>query len=198
MRETGAKRVLIIDGHPDPRPERFVHHLAGVYRRAAEAGGHSVREIRVAELTLPPLRSAEEFEKGEPSGAVRELQESLRWAEHVVVVFPLWLGAMPAMLKSFFEVVLRPGFAFAYQSKGQPKKLLKGRSARVIVTMGMPGVFYRLVYRAHSLKSLERNILAFVGFSPIRDTVIGNVEGMSADARAELITEIETLARHAE
>jgi putative NADPH-quinone reductase len=65
----------------------------------------------------------------------------------------------------------------------------------VIVTMGMPGLFYRLVYRAHSLKSLERNILAFCGFGPIRDTVIGFVEALSDGERAEVVAEVEKLGR---
>jgi len=60
------------------------------------------------------------------------------------------------------EQVARPGFAFGTaKGKGLPPKLLKGRSARVIVTMGMPALFYRWYYRAHSVKNLERNILAF-------------------------------------
>jgi putative NADPH-quinone reductase len=61
--------------------------------------------------------------------------------------------------------------------------------------MGMPSLFYRLVYRAHSLKSLERNILAFVGFGPIRDTILGNVEAMTDADRATLLAEIEALGR---
>lgn len=83
---------------------------------------------------------------------------------------------MPALLKAFLEQVARPGFAISKADRGFPAKLLKGRSARVIVTMGMPGLFYRLVFRAHSLKSLERNILRFSGFAPVRHSVIGNVE----------------------
>ena len=85
-------------------------------------------------------------------------------------------GSMPALLKAFLEQVLRPGFAFgAAERRGMPKKLLAGKSARIVVTMGMPAFFYRLYYRAHSLKSLERNILGFVGIKPVRVTLLGNV-----------------------
>jgi putative NADPH-quinone reductase len=92
---------------------------------------------------------------------------------------------MPAALKGLLEQTFRPGFAFgAGDSKGLPPKLLKGRSARIIVTMGMPAFFYRWYFRAHSLKALERNILAFVGFGPIRSTVIGAVATKDATKRA--------------
>ena len=110
---------------------------------------------------------------------IRDAQESLIWAQHVVILYPLWLGSMPSLLKAFLEQVMRPGFAFGEgRQRGLPKKLLAGRSARVIITMGMPGPFYRIFYRAHSLKSLERNILRFVGFAPVRSLIIGGVENL--------------------
>ena len=43
------------------------------------------------------------------------------------------LGDVPALLKAFFEQVGRPNFAFRYREKGLPEKLLKSRSARVVV-----------------------------------------------------------------
>jgi len=78
---------------------------------------------------------------------------------------------------------MRPGFAFCYESKSWPKKRLRGRSARIVVTMGMPTLVYRWVFLAHSLRSLERNILRFVGIGPVRDTLIGLVEAMSPAKR---------------
>lgn len=62
------------------------------------------------------------------------------------------------------------------------KKLLKGKSARIVVTMGMPAWMYRWYFGAHSLKSLERNILGFCGIGPIRETLVGLVES-SGDAK---------------
>jgi putative NADPH-quinone reductase len=84
---------------------------------------------------------------------------------------------MPALLKGFLEQVARPGFAFRYEKEGTPftAKGLKGRSARVVVTMGMPALVYRWYFRAHSVKSLERNILGFVGIAPVHETLVGMV-----------------------
>lgn len=60
--------------------------------------------------------------------------------------------------------VARPGFAFSTEGKNPlSKKGLTSRSARVVVTMGMPAAIYRWYFQAHSIKSLERNILGFVG-----------------------------------
>ena len=121
-------------------------------------------------------------------------QEAIAWAEHLVLVYPLWLGTLPALLKAFFEQTLRPGFAFD-PARGPFSAKLKGRSARVVVTMGMPTLAYRLFYRAHSLKSLERNILKFSGFAPVRSTLFGGVEGVSAARRAHWLARLEALGR---
>jgi putative NADPH-quinone reductase len=88
------------------------------------------------------------------------------------------MGDVPALLKAFLEQVLRPGFAMI--ESDQPKGLLKGKSAHVVVTMGMPGFFYATYFRAHSLKSLERNVLKMVGIKPVRHTIIGAVEASGA------------------
>lgn len=189
------RRVLVIDGHPDPAPH-FLHALADAYSAGARTGGHEVRRVDVARLDFPILRSPHGWMEGEPPEAIAAAQADVRWAEHVVVLFPLWLGDMPALLKGFFEQLARPGFALAYRDKGFPEKLLKGRSAHVVVTMGMPALAYRLYYRAHGLKNLERNILGFVGFKPVTHDIIGMVES-SANARATWLRRIEEGGRKA-
>jgi len=91
---------------------------------------------------------------------------------------------MPAMLKGFLEQVARPGFAIGKsEGKGLPKKLLAGRSARVVITMGMPAFAYRWFFFAHSLRALKRNILGVVGISPVRDSVVGSVEAIGPAGR---------------
>ncbi|HET9446998.1 MAG TPA: NAD(P)H-dependent oxidoreductase [Steroidobacteraceae bacterium] len=172
--------ILIIDGHPDPSAHRLVHALADAYRQGAEEARHEVRVVRVADLTFPLLRSQTEYEKEEPVEAVRQVQHLMEWATHVVIFYPLWLGSMPAMLKALLEQTLRPGFAFSAARLGRsPVKFLRGKSARIVVTMGMPAFVYRWWFRAHSLRSLQRNILGFLGFRRVRATIVGTAGSMS-------------------
>ncbi|HEU4778514.1 MAG TPA: NAD(P)H-dependent oxidoreductase [Steroidobacteraceae bacterium] len=194
-----GKHILVIDAHPDPARGRLVHALADQYAGAAESGGHLTQVVRLCELDFSWLRSAREF-AARPGGVIGAQQEHFRWADHVVIFYPLWLGSMPALLKAYLEQVMRPGFAFAYgkgKGKGLPKKLLAGKSARIVVTMGMPSLFYRLYYQSHSVRSLARNILGFVGFKPVRVSLIGNVEG-SATARKRCVDKLLALARKGE
>jgi putative NADPH-quinone reductase len=128
--------------------------------------------------------------------ALKPAQDDIAWAQHVVIFFPLWLGDMPALLKAFLEQVARPGFAVGPEG-AQPfgHKPLSGRSARVVVTMGMPALAYRWVYRAHSVKSLERNILGFVGFSPVHETLIGTVDRLGEKGVAQWKDRLQKLGR---
>lgn len=176
--------ILILDGHPDPAEGRLVHALAEAYRQGAEQGRHAVQIVRLADLTFPLLRSQADYEKGEPVEAVRQVQHLMDWATHVVIFYPLWLGSMPAMLKALLEQMLRPGFAFSTLKLGRwPVKYMSGKSARIVVTMGMPGLWYRWYFRAHSLRSLQRNILKFVGFRRVRSTIIGSAGSMTRAQR---------------
>ncbi|MBA4743454.1 MAG: NAD(P)H-dependent oxidoreductase [Azoarcus sp.] len=176
-------RICIVQGHPDPAGGHFDHALAEAYRAGAEGAGHEVRIIEVASLDFPLLRSATQWKEGEVPPGLVEAQQAIAWAEHLVIVYPLWLGTMPALLKAFLEQVLRPGFAIGQGGHGMWKKLLAGRSARVVVTMGMPAFAYRWWFGAHSVRSLERNILKFVGFSPVRSSLIGMVESPAKKGR---------------
>jgi putative NADPH-quinone reductase len=193
-----ARRITIIQGHPDAQSRHFGHALADEYAKGAEDGGHEVTRIEVATLEFPLLRTKEEFEKGTVPDSIRRAQEAISWASHLVILYPLWLGSMPALLKAFFEQVLRPGFAFEYQpSGGMAKKLLTGRSARIVVTMGMPAFVYRWIFGAHSLKSLKRNTLWFCGIGPVTATLIGNIETMSNERRAGWLDELRALGERA-
>jgi putative NADPH-quinone reductase len=192
-------QVLLIQGHPDPAGGHFGHALAQAYGDGAREGGHEVRALDVAQLEFPLLRSQHAWTHEPLPPALAPAQEAIRWADHLAFFFPLWLGGMPALLKGFLEQVARPGFALASDAKSPlGAKLLKGRSARLVVTMGMPAPVYRYYFRAHSIKALERNILGFVGIAPIEETLIGQVESMDDAARAKWLAKLHELGRRAQ
>lgn len=185
-------KIAIIQGHPDSTGRHFCHALADSYATAARASGYEVQSIDVAKLAFPLLRSKEDFEQGVPPEDVKNAQATIIWADHLVLVYPLWLGEMPALVKGFLEQVMRPGFAYD-SSAGRLAPRLRGKSARVIVTMGMPAAVYRWYFLAHGLKSLRRNILSFVGIKPVRSTLIGFVENMSPQRRQRWLEEVAWL-----
>jgi putative NADPH-quinone reductase len=175
-----TRRIAIIQGHPDTTARHFCHALAEAYLKGAHSSGFEVRLIDVAAMDFTLLRSKADFESGAPAPSIIQAQEAIHWADHLAVFFPLWLGGMPALLKAFFEQTFRPSFAFEYGEAGQvTHKHLTEKSARIIVTMGMPALIYRWFYCAHGVKALERNILAFCGINPVKISLIGSIENLT-------------------
>ncbi|MBA2960856.1 MULTISPECIES: NAD(P)H-dependent oxidoreductase [Ramlibacter] len=188
-------RILLLQGHPDADSRHLCHALAASYAQGALSGGHEVRTVDVAALAFPLLRSQREWEQGALPEGLAEAQRLIGWAEHIVLFFPLWLGDMPAVLKGFLEQVARPGFAFKHEGQRTTfsRKGLTGRSARVVVTMGMPAVVYRWYFRAHSVKSLERNILGFVGIAPVKETLVGGVGELDPATAGQWLARLQAL-----
>ena len=192
-----SKRILLVQGHPDAGEPHLCHSLASSYAKGAEDAGHSTRHINVAQLDFPLLRSQKDFETGAVPASLKWVQDDIIWAEHVVIFFPLWAGDMPALLKGFFEQTFRPSFTGASASHFG-KKLLSGRTARVVVTMGMPALVYRWYFRAHGLKSLERNLLGMVGIAPVHETLIGMTGDMKATDADKWLNRLKHLGQRAE
>jgi putative NADPH-quinone reductase len=195
-----SKQVLLIQGHPDTTTPHLCHALAAAYASGALESGHSVRSLNVAELEFPLLRSQKAWEDGELPASLQQAQDTIRWAQHIVLFFPLWLGDMPALLKGFLEQVARPGFAFEREAGSTTftKKGLTGRSARIVVTMGMPALLYRWYFRAHSVRSLERNILGFSGIAPVHETLIGMVGNFTPGDAERWLRKLRRLGQKAQ
>ena len=192
------QRIVLIQGHPDATAPHLCHALAQAYADGATAAGHEVRQIDIATIDFPWLRSQHEWELGLLPASLKPAQADIGWAQHIVLFFPLWLGDMPALLKGFLEQVARPGFAFTAEGSNPfDHKCLTGRSARVVVTMGMPALVYRWYFRAHSVKSLERNILGFVGIAPVNETLVGSVEQLGDDGVAKWKRRMQALGAKA-
>ena len=190
-------QICLINGHPDPDPARFCHAVADAYQRGANGAGHSVDRVELGTVDVPLLTSAADF-AGPPPAAIQRVQEQIARCQHLVLIYPLWLGTLPAKLKALFEQLARGGFLLdsAGGDNQWPIKKMAGKSARVIVTMGMPGVAYRLLFGSHSIKGLEAGILRISGFKPVRDSVFGGVE-TSAKRRDRLLAMAEALGADA-
>jgi len=173
-------RILILQGHPDCHRPHLCQTLAQAYAEGAGEGGHSVEVVEPGRLVFPLLISPAEWHHGTLPPQLAAVQEAIRQADHLVLLYPLWLGDMPAMLKGFLEQVARPGFAV--NSTGirlAGEGLLRGRTARVVVSTPLAAPVYRWLHGAHSLKLVRRSIFAPAGIGPMRATVVGNTDALS-------------------
>ncbi|MDP2229102.1 MAG: NAD(P)H-dependent oxidoreductase, partial [Moraxellaceae bacterium] len=135
---------------------------------------------------------------GAPTPEVAEIQAAVREADHLVLIYPLWLGAPPAVLKAFLEQVFRYGLALAAPGEAKGiKGLLGGRSARVVVTMGMPGFIFRLIFFSHGLKCISRGLLWVSGYRPVREMALGPAGSPNPSRRLQWIAQMRRLGAKA-
>ncbi len=162
-------RILVINGHP--RPGSLSDTLADAYADGARSAGHDVDLLALRDIDFDPFATTS-YAPVEIEPDLASARERIRWAEHVVWLWPLWFGLPPALVKAFIERAMTPGYAIEMTPQGWPgKKLLTERSARVIVTMSMPWWFYRIFTGAHATRAFRHSMLGLFGFSPIRETL---------------------------
>ncbi|MCF8476520.1 MAG: NAD(P)H-dependent oxidoreductase [Pseudolabrys sp.] len=185
-------KIAIFVGNP--QTASYSEALGQAYLRGATSGGHQAELFTLATMNFDAiLREGYRREQALEPDLVAA-RNALLACDHVVLVFPLWCGDMPAILKGFIERVLQPDALKIQQSGGSASpKIFKGKSARVIVTMGMPGWFYRWYFGAHALKLLKRNILQFIGISPVRSTIYGMIDAAGQEKRQQWLGEVEAL-----
>ena len=189
-------KIAIVVGHP--QRDSYCAALGKAYLRGAESGGHQAKLFVLAEMKFDAIlrEGYRRLQALEPDLAAA--RAAFLASEHVVFIFPLWCGDMPAIMKGFIERLMQPDLLALRAAGGKGSwKVFKGRSARVIMTMGMPGWFYRWYYGAHALKLLKRNILHFTGVTPVRSTVYGMVVGVGEETRKQWLREVEALGHQA-
>ncbi|OLU27409.1 NAD(P)H dehydrogenase [Pseudomonas sp. PA15(2017)] len=173
--EGDGKRILMIIG--SPKSDSLCHSLAEAYAQGARTEGHVVRQIRLGELSFDPVLHEGYSQSQALEPDLLEAQRQIHWAQHLVFVYPVWWGGLPAQLKGFFDRVLLPGFAFKYRSDSQRwDKLLSGRTADLLVTLDTPRWYFHWIYGAPAHRQMKRTILGFCGirtrhlqtFSPVR------------------------------
>lgn len=179
------KKILVFVGHPDN--DSFSGAIADAYVRGAKSVGHDVRVMRIADMKFDPIlhKGYKVIQAYEPDLVL--FQENVRWAEHVVFIFPIWWSGMPGIMKGFIERVWMPGFAYNFWKGLIPgwTKRLKGRSARLIVTSdSRPFTMWALF--GTSINSFKLAVLWFSGFSPIRTWRISGMKTLMP-ARAQRI-----------
>lgn len=153
-------KVLLVFAHPEPRS--LNGRLRDVAVAELEAQGH---EVRVSDLyadnwksavdladfpVLPPgerlipvQASKKAFQTGTLTDDVKAEIEKLLWADALILQFPLWWFAMPAILKGWVDRVFAYGFAYGVGEHSEQRwgdrygeGTLSGKRAMLIVTAG--------------------------------------------------------------
>lgn len=185
-------RILVIDGHPDP--ESLTAALATRYATSARDAGHEVDHLPLRSLTFDTNLRGGYRERTELEPDLLSARERITSAQHLVIAYPTWWGGWPALLKGFVDRTFLPGFAFAPREGSLlTDPLLRGKSARIIVTMDAPSIYDWWVYGASSRRSMKTATLAFSGFSPVKTTVFDRIKQRTPQERTRMVEQVASL-----
>ena len=167
-------KIYILLAHPDP--ESLNAALADTYQQAAVEKGHEVRRQNLGDMTFDPILRKGFKAPMELEADLKQAQDNLLWCDHWVIVYPVWWGSVPALLKGFLDRTLLPGFAFKYHSNSPVwDKLLKGRSAHLITTSDAPWWWLYFGYFNSDINTMKRAVLHFCGVTPVKTTRFSRV-----------------------
>lgn len=188
-----AKKILVLCGHPDK--DSFTGVVADNYERGAREAGHEVVRVNIGDLHFDPIlhKGYKEIQVLEPD--LIDLQNRFREAEHIMIVYPNWWCAMPAILKGLFDRFWLPGFAFNFNKETKRiEKHLKGRSARVIVLSGSHSPFQTWWRFGDFTNEIQYGILEFAGIRTAV-TAYGPCEKVGAPCREKWLREVEAMGK---
>ncbi len=179
-----------------PQRNSYGGALARAYVEGAREAHAEVRELYLGELKFDPVATGSPRERGELEPDLVRAQEAIKWADHLVFVYPIWWGTIPALLKGFIERTFLPGYAVNFHDDSPFwDRLLKGRSARLIVTLNTPPWYYHWVFGRPGHNTMKRTILQFCGIKPVRITEIGPIKNSSPERRAKWLAEVKEAGR---
>lgn len=188
------KSILIINGHPDK--ESFCTALAEKYKLGTDTSGADCTLIHLNKLDFSPVLKYGYRKRTDFEPDLAGMWDLISNATHLVFVYPNWWGTYPSLLKGFIDRVFLPGFAFEYQEKSPlPKKLLTGKTARLIVTTDTPNWYYSLIYKKPGHNSMKKSILGFCGIRPVKISTFGAIRSSTETQRKKWLDKVEKLGR---
>ncbi|MES2796748.1 MAG: NAD(P)H-dependent oxidoreductase [Bacteroidota bacterium] len=188
------KNILIINGHPDDQSFNF--GIAEAYQKGAESSGAEVVIVNVRDLNFNPNLQFGYRKRMDLEPDLLMAQEKITWADHLVIIYPVWWGSIPALLKGFLDRVFLPGFAFQKRENSVWwDKLLKGKTGRIISTLDQPAWYYWLIYRQPTNNAMKKMVLQFCGIDPVSVTTIGPLRLSETKFRENWLQKIENLGK---
>jgi putative NADPH-quinone reductase len=185
-------KILIIFAHPSKKT--FNRDLLNSYKKGLRESSHKIDQIDLTDLNLETFLKNDYRSEIKLKGNLLKAQKQIKQADHLVFFFPIWWATPPALLKVFLEVVLQSGFAYKYTKPlfgfiPRWNKLLKGKTARIIVTMGAPIPYHKYILGEPAFKMMKAN-LEFCGIKPVKKNYFGTVDTTSEGKKKKWLEKI--------
>jgi len=182
----------------NPKAGSLSSGLAQAYAAGARAKGADVRITELSDMVFEPRFEGYTGRGQDMAPDLLKWQQSVAWADHVLIVHPYWWGSMPTEAKAVLDMALTPGFGFKYHSKGMGwDKLLAGRTGDAIITSDTPPWLDTLLYRKPGRRVLRNQVLGFVGIKPRKIVQFGSVKLAGAAKIARWLGKAEAMGAKA-
>ena len=186
------KKILILNGHPDR--ESYCFAIADAYKKGVLSSDAILKEINIRDLKFNPNLEFGYRKRTKLEPDLIEAQEKIKWANHLVWIYPVWWGSYPAILKGFIDRVFLPGFAFEKRENSVWwDKLLSNKTSRIISTLDQPAWYYKWINRQPSHSSIKKMTLNFVGIKKVKMTTIGPLRLSKESYRDKWLQKVEQL-----
>lgn len=168
-------KTLVVQGHPNAGS--FSQALGEAYLTAlrARTAADDIREINLATAQFDPVLRYGYRERMAPDAFIERSQADIAWAEHIVIVTPVWWTTFPSVLHGWFERVFTPGFAYRMENS-RPQRLMRGKTATLIATSWAPGFYTRLVPNS-PVRLLRKHLLGICGIRLTDAHILGSMDG---------------------
>jgi NAD(P)H dehydrogenase (quinone) len=123
----------IIACHPEAKS--FTLSMARRYEEAVRAHGHETVLRDLYRLKFDPVLHARE-RHGKPAKDVTEEWGALGKPDVFVLVYPIWFGTPPAMLKGYIDRVFGAGRTVGHGGEGGTSELLAGKRLVSLTSSG--------------------------------------------------------------
>ncbi|WP_194778082.1 NAD(P)H-dependent oxidoreductase [Pararhodonellum marinum] len=172
---------LIIYAHPNDGS--LNRHLLQTIVESLQRNSQEIVIRDLYQLNFSPVLSLEDI-KGQRLGIVsddvKQEQDYISWADHIIFIYPIWWTGMPAIMKGYIDRVFSYGFAYRYD-KGVQQGLLTGKQTTIVNTQGKSKEEYEGIGmdKALSLTS-DKGIFTYCGLKINQHFYFGKADKASA------------------
>jgi NAD(P)H dehydrogenase (quinone) len=179
-KEQIMKNILVINGNPDK--ESYNYALSEAYLKGARKTDSNLSQINISDLNFNPNLAFGYRKRSALEPDLLEAIEKTKKADHLVWVFPMWWYGYPALMKGFIDRTFLPGITFeTIPRKALPRQLLKGKTARIIITADTPKWYNYLFMKSPAINQFKKGTLEFCGVSPVKVTYISPIKSSTKD-----------------
>ncbi|XBP67567.1 NAD(P)H-dependent oxidoreductase [Bacillus velezensis] len=176
-------KTVIVYANPDENS--FNAALVKYVAMALKDSGQSYTVIDLyADQFDPVLKYGGEKKRSDMNrdAETKKYRKLMKEADHLIFIYPLWWGGVPAIMKGFFDRVLVAGEAYTYEN-GRVKGLLRAETAQVFYTADSPGWYLKWFRKNSDWITLKKSILQFCGIQKAERNLFSVVRTSTPELR---------------